>query len=443
MSTETRPTPAQAAPATPARRTSAAGTDGLRPLRPALVIAGLLLVAGNLRAGITTVGPVLAELQHDLGLSSLTASILISLPLLAFAFVSPVAPAFARRLGLERALGAALAGLAVGLVVRSLPGLPLLWIGTALLGIAIAVLNVVLPALVKRDFPTRIGQVTGAYSAVQASFAALAAGAAVPVAALTAWGWRLPLGMWAGLALIALAVMLPQFRRRTVVPPAEDDLTLDDLRHPHTGATAAVPVAATAAPTPATGRSPWGTALGWQVTAFMGLQSVGFYVFITWLPSIEGSAGVDAAAAGVHQLLLNAFGIGGSLLASTLIPRFRDQRLLAVAGPSLFALAALGVLLAPQLGGVWASMAGLAGGSSIVLALSFFGLRTGNHHQAAALSGMAQSVGYVLAAAGPVAAGALHDATGSWTPALAVLVGLLAVLAVFGYLAGRARVIGE
>ncbi|GAB3574641.1 MFS transporter [Leifsonia lichenia] len=422
MSTETRPTPAQRTARTPA---------AIRPLRPALVIAGLLLVAGNLRAGITTVGPVLAELQHDLGLSSLTASILISLPLLAFAFVSPVAPAFARRLGLERALGVALAGLAVGLVVRSLPGLPLLWIGTALLGVAIAILNVVLPALVKRDFPTRIGQVTGAYSAVQASFAAIAAGAAVPVAALTAWGWRLPLGMWAGLALIALAVMVPQLRRRTVVPPTEDDVALPEPHHQ------------TPSARPAGGRSPWGTAIGWQVTAFMGLQSVGFYVFITWLPSMEGAAGVDAAAAGVHQLLLNAFGIGGSLLASTLIPRFRDQRLLAVAGPALFALAALGVLLAPQLGGIWASMAGLAGGSSIVLALSFFGLRTRHHDQAAALSGMAQSVGYVLAAAGPIAAGALHDATGSWTPALAILVGLLAVLGVFGYLAGRARVIAD
>jgi len=400
------------------------------------VIAGLLLVAGNLRAGITTVGPVLAELQHDLVLSSLTASILISLPLLAFAFVSPFAPAFARRLGLERALGVALAGLAVGLVVRSLPGLPLLWIGTALLGVAIAILNVVLPALVKRDFPTRIGQVTGAYSAVQASFAAIAAGAAVPVAALTAWGWRLPLGMWAGLALIALAVMVPQLRRRTVVPPSEDDVALVESHHP-------APSGGTTGGRPAGGRSPWGTAIGWQVTAFMGLQSVGFYVFITWLPSMEGAAGVDAAAAGVHQLLLNAFGIAGSLLASTLIPRFRDQRLLAVAGPTLFALAALGVLLAPQLGGVWASMAGLAGGSSIVLALSFFGLRTRHHDQAAALSGMAQSVGYVLAAAGPIAAGALHDATGSWTPALAILTGLLVVLAVFGYLAGRARVIAD
>jgi len=440
MSTETRPTSAQRATPTPraAQTPLAAQTPpatqtprAVRPLRPALVIAGLLLVAGNLRAGITTVGPVLAELQHDLGLSSLTASILISLPLLAFAFVSPVAPVLARRIGLERALGVALAGLAVGLVVRSLPGLPLLWIGTALLGVAIAILNVVLPALVKRDFPTRIGQVTGAYSAVQASFAAIAAGAAVPVAALTAWGWRLPLGMWAGLALIALAVMLPQLRRRTVVPPSEDDVTLPE---PHQQASSGRPAA---------GRSPWGTAIGWQVTAFMGLQSVGFYVFITWLPSMEGAAGVDAAAAGVHQLLLNAFGIGGSLLASTLIPRFRDQRLLAVAGPTLFALAALGVLLAPQLGGVWASVAGLAGGSSIVLALSFFGLRTRHHDQAAALSGMAQSVGYVLAAAGPIAAGALHDATGSWTPALAILVGLLSLLAVFGYLAGRARVIAD
>jgi len=129
-----------------------------------VVLAGLLLVAANLRAGITTVGPVLEEIQQDLGLPSLTASVLISLPLVAFAVVSPFAPALARRLGLERALGSGLAVLAVGLVVRSLPPQALLWAGTALLGVAIAVLNVVLPALVKRDFPGRIGHLTGSWT---------------------------------------------------------------------------------------------------------------------------------------------------------------------------------------------------------------------------------------------------------------------------------------
>ncbi|GAA2450515.1 CynX/NimT family MFS transporter [Agromyces soli] len=392
-----------------------------RALSPALVLAGLLLVAANLRAGITTVGPVLGELQQDLGLASLEASVLTSLPLVAFAIVSPIAPAVASRIGLERSLGIALAALAVGLVVRSLPGLPLLWLGTALLGVAIAVLNVVLPAVVKRDFPKRIGQVTGAYSAVQAAFAALAAGVAVPVAGASALGWRLPLGMWAGLALIALAVMLPQFRRTTHLS-AQD---LADAEHPDLSGL----------------RSPWRSAIGWQVTAFMGLQSLGFYVLITWLPSIEASAGIDRAAAGLHQLLLNGAGIAGSLAASALIPRLRDQRWLAAGSSALFLGSVLGVLLAPQLSAGWAILAGIAGGSNIVIALSSFGLRTSHHAQAASLSGMAQSVGYTLAAIGPIAVGLMHDVTGSWTPPLLVLAGLVCLTVVFGFLAGRDRVL--
>lgn len=392
-----------------------------RTLSPALVLAGLLLVAANLRAGITTVGPVLGELQQDLGLASLEASVLISLPLVAFAIVSPIAPAVASRIGLERSLGIALAALAVGLVVRSLPGLPLLWIGTALLGVAIAVLNVVLPAVVKRDFPKRIGQVTGAYSAVQAAFAALAAGVAVPVAGASALGWRLPLGMWAGLALLAIVVMLPQFRRTTHLS-AQD---LADAEHPDLSGL----------------RSPWRSAIGWQVTAFMGLQSLGFYVLITWLPSIEASAGIDRASAGLHQLLLNGAGIAGSLAASALIPRLRDQRWLAAGSSALFLGSVLGVLLAPQLAAGWAVLAGIAGGSNIVIALSSFGLRTSHHAQAASLSGMAQSVGYTLAAIGPIAVGLMHDVTGSWTPPLLVLAGLVCLTVVFGFLAGRDRVL--
>jgi CP family cyanate transporter-like MFS transporter len=173
----------------------------------------------------------------------------------------------------------------------------------------------------------------------------------------------------------------------------------------------------------------------------MALQSTGYYVFITWLPSIEGSAGISEAVAGVHQLLLNGCGIAGSLVCSTLIPRFRDQRLLGVLAPTLFAIAAAGILVAPHQAAVWAGLAGFAGGASIVLALSLFGLRTSNHTQAAALSGMAQSIGYLVAAAGPIAVGALHDATGSWRPALIVIVVLEIVLIGFGYLSGRRRLI--
>jgi MFS transporter, CP family, cyanate transporter len=408
--------------AKPSGSRARSGAGATRAVPMALVVAGLLLVAANLRAGITTVGPVLTEVQDDLGLPSSTASILISLPLLAFAVISPIAPRLTRRLGLERALTLALLVLAVGLVARSLPGLVLLWLGTALLGVAIAVLNVALPALVKRDFPNRIGQMTGAYSVVQSTMAAAAAGIAVPVANATALGWRLPLGMWAGLALIAVGVMVPQLRRHTVVTPAEDDVHLSVDHTPW--------------------RSPWRCALGWQVTAFMGLQSVGYYILVTWLPAIERSAGVGESAAGVHQLLLNGFGIVGSITCSALMNRLPDQRPLAVGGPVLFIVAAVGLLWQPGYGALWAAVAGVGGGTCIVLALSFFGLRTRNHGQAADLSGMAQSVGYLLAAAGPIVIGALHDRSGSWTPGLIVLIGLEVCLMVFGWFAGRNRVIG-
>ena len=305
--------------------------------------------------------------------------------------------------------------------MRSLPGSPLLWLGTSLLGVAIAVLNVALPALVKRDFPQKIGQITGVYSAVQSIFAAIAAGVAVPVAHATELGWRLPLGMWAGLALIGLGVLAPQLRRHTVVADGQDDLRIDTRG--------------------ADWPSPWRSALGWQVTAFMGLQSTVFYIFITWLPSIERAAGLSQAAAGLHQFLLNGFAIAGSIICSALIPRMRDQRVLAVAMPVGLIVATLGVLIAPSFAALWASLIGLAGGLGIVLALSFFGLRTRHHTQAAELSGMAQSVGYLLAAVGPIAVGALHDRHGSWTPALLTLIALQALLIIFGYLAGRGRFI--
>lgn len=392
-----------------------------RALSSTLVMVGLLLIGANLRAGITSVGPVLDDIQTQLHLSAATASALISVPLVAFAVISPIAPVLARRLGLEQTLALALVVLGVGIVVRSLPGPGLIWIGTILLGVAVAVINVELPALVKRDFPTRIGQVTGAYSAVQSSFAALAAGLAVPIAGLAASGWRLSLGVWAGLAVVALGVFAPQLSRHTRDADFEQ--------------------ASGASRVEAAGPSPWRTALGWQIALFMGLQSVGYYVVITWMPTIEKDSGIGATAAGVHQFLLNGFAIAGSLACSALIPRLRDQRGLALASIGLFAAGILGHLGAPSAAVVWDCLLGLSGGASIVLALSFFGLRTRNHRQAASVSGMAQSIGYILAAAGPIVFSSIHDATGTWTTSLVMLLGLQVLLAGAGLLAGRARYI--
>lgn len=406
-----------------------------RAPRTWLLLVGVLLIGANLRAGITSVGPVLDDLRADVGLSSSAASALISVPLVAFAVLSPFAPAVARRFGVERVLGGSLALLAVAIVVRSAPwGPAALWVGTAALGVAVAFLNVVLPVLVKRDHPDRVGRLTGLYSSVQSAAAAFAAGLAVPLAGVSQAGWRLSLGIWAGLALVALAVFLPRMREGAT-PTGAAPATASPATDTPATATAAPPAAARPS------RPIWRSALAWQVTVFMGVQSTVYYTLITFLPSVEQAAGASAATAGWHQFELQAVCIAGSLGAAALMHRWPDQRRIAATCVGLSALGVAGVLVAPGLSALWVAAIGLGVGVGIVLALSLFGLRTADHHRAGTLSGMAQCAGYLLAAAGPVLVGALHDATGSWIGPLVVVLGLLAVELVAGLLAGRDRTV--
>jgi CP family cyanate transporter-like MFS transporter len=406
-----------------------------RTLAPRIgfALVGLLLVGANLRASITAVGPVLSDITSDLGLTAAAAGLLAAVPLLAFAAFSPVAPAVARRLGLERTLWLSLILLAAGIVLRSLPVAGALWVGTALLGAAIAFINVLLPSLVKREFPDRVGPVTGAYSVAQSIVAAVASAIAVPLAGQAQDGWRLAIGIWAGFALVAAGIFLPQLSRRAVAArrrSAEALAASEDRRR-------------TSASEPTTsGRSPWRSAIAWQVTVFMGLQSTLFYVVINWLPSIEHSAGIAPATAGVHLFAFQIMNMTGNIITAGLLHRMKDQRLLALGCSVLGFVGVCGVLLAPQLILLWVAVLGIAAGSSILIALSLFGLRTRHHAQTARLSGMAQSIGYLLAAPGPVVFGLLHQATGGWSVPLAVLAGLIIVQGVFGVLAGRARFLG-
>jgi CP family cyanate transporter-like MFS transporter len=414
--------------------------------RLGFMLVGLLLVGANLRASITAVGPVLIDIKADLGLTAAAAGVLGSVPLIAFGLFSPIAPPIAARLGLERTLWLSVVALAAGIVLRSMPIVGALWVGTALLGAAIAFINVLLPSVVKRDFPHRVASITGAYTVTQTIMAAIASMVAVPLAGQAQDGWRLAIGIWAGLALIAAGVFLPQLRASNLRAAPVPDATLPDAALPD----AALPDAARPAPRPAhpavaqhplAYRSPWRSAIGWQVTAFMGLQSMLFYVVINWLPAIEQGFGVSPAEAGVHLFIFQIAGTVGNVVSAALIHRMRDQRLLGL-GCSVFDLVAVaGILMAPQFLVLWVALAGLGAGSSILLALSMFGLRTRHHQQTAALSGMAQSLGYLLAATGPVVIGALHDSTGGWVVPLQVLCGVLVVQGVFGLLAGRARTV--
>jgi MFS transporter, CP family, cyanate transporter len=391
-------------------QTTVDAEHGRSTARRVLLIAGIVLIAANLRGPLTMVGPLLEMIRGETHLSAGEAGLLPALPLLTFAVVSPLVSRVARRMGIERTLWGALLLLVVGIVLRSLPAMPMLWVGTALLGTAIAFGNVLLPSLIKRDFPHRVGMMTGAYSTVMNGVGAIASGVAVPMAVALPGGWRTAFGCLAGLALIAAAIWLPQLSERS--RPTADGRGM-------TG-------------------PPWRSVLAWQVTAFMGLQSSVFYITISWLPAILREHGASEESAGWLLFLAQLLGVVASLPVPVLAGRLADQRLPVAVGALLGLFGYLGLLVAPGLMVLWAMVIGLSTGTSFVLALSFLSLRAADSHQAASLSGMAQSCGYLLATAGPIVFGALHDASRGWSVPLIVLIGVITVQAAAGVGAGRA-----
>jgi CP family cyanate transporter-like MFS transporter len=375
-----------------------------------LLIAGIILIAANLRGALTMVGPLLEMIRGETNLSAGEAGLLPALPLLTFAVVSPLVSRVARRMGIERTLWGALLVLAAGILLRSLPAMPMLWVGTALLGTAIAFGNVLLPSLIKRDFPHRVGMMTGVYSTVMGGVGAIASGVAVPLAVALPGGWRTAFGCLAGLALIAAGLWLPQLSERS--RPAVSGQGMAG--------------------------APWRSALAWQVTAFMGLQSSVFYITLSWLPAILREHGASEESAGWLLFLAQLLGVAVSMLVPLLAGRLADQRLPVAVGALLGLFGYLGLLVAPDLMVLWAVVIGLSTGTSFVLALSFLSLRAADSHQAASLSGMAQSCGYLLATTGPIVFGALHDASHGWTVPLIVLIGIVTAQGVVGVGAGRA-----
>lgn len=385
------------------------------PPRPAVragwwTAAAIVLVALNLRPAVVGVGPLVPAIRVDQGLSATAAGVLTALPVLCFGVLAPAGPRLARRIGIERALLAVLVVLAVGCLVRAVPQVWALYLGTVLIGAAIASGNVLLPALVKRDFAHRTGLMTALYSTAISLGGALGAAATVPLAEAAGLGWRLALAAWVLWTVFGLACWLPQLRR-VARPP----------RAPRVRGLAR-------------------QALAWQVTAYMGLQSLGFYAATSWLAAVFVDRGYSATAAGVLVSAMSLVGLAGGMSAPMLAARARDQRWLAVA---ITVVTAAGFALALadgfEIGAV--VLLGIGFGAALGLALTVMALRTPDAAHAAQLSGMAQSIGYSLAAAGPFVVGALHDLTGGWTVPLLVLLVLLVPQGVAGVLAGRPRLV--
>jgi len=387
-----------------------------RPARaavPLLALVAVILVALSLRGPVSSVGPLLEELRGDLGLSGAAVALLPTLPLLCFGVLSPLAPALSGWLGLHRAVLGGAAVLALGIALRGAGTLGL-FTGTLLIGAGIAVCNVLLPAVVKADFSDRLALATALTTSSMAVSASAGAGLAQPLREVTggplsslAW-WLLP----AAVGVVAWAV----FTRTHpgVVGPTGTTRVLPLLRD----------------------------RVALAVTVFFGLQSLAFYTLLAWLPSILRDAGVGAGEAGAMLAVAALIGAPVSFLVPRLAVRRPAQGLwvLVVAVPS--ALGLLGLLTAPAAAPwVWSVLLGLGTGAAFPLALTIVLLRSRDSQQAARLSGAAQGAGYALAASGPFVIGLLHDATGSWTPSLLLMLTLLTAQVLVGLSAAKDRTV--
>ena len=383
----------------------------------ALFIAGLLALAFNLRAAITSLPPVFPELESALHLPSAAIAALAAVPVLCFAVFSPVAAPLSRRFGEERVLLAALVLLAVGLLARGALPSVLLFPGTVVASGAIALMNVLLPSLVKRRRPGQAGLLIGSYLLSMSAGSVLGALIAVPVFQSSGGSARITLGLWALPALAAVLAWLPQRRFRTT--PAGQGGS-------RSGGPPLVRVSR--------------HMLAWQVMGFMGLQSLIYYSALSWLPILLRDRGAGAEHAGSLLALMNFGNAVTALLAPLLAQRARDQRWLIVATVATSAAGLAGVWFAPlSESAVWTLVFGLGQGAALGLAIYFTAARAPDPVTSASLSAFTQGAGYLVATIGPLAVGFLHASTGSWTVPVLALLMVLAFQAIVGWQAGRAR----
>ena len=382
--------------------------------RPWLLLLGLVLVALNLRPALSSMAPVLGQVSEGLGLNASQAGLLTTLPVLCLGLFAPLAPVLARRFGSERVIVGILLTLALGILLRSALGVVGVFLGSLLAGASIGIIGVLLPGIVKRDFPRHAGTLTGVYTMALCLGAAMAAGSTVPLSHYLGDSWALGLGVWLVPALVALLVWLPQARQG------------------HGAHKVAYRV-----------RGLWRDRLAWQVTLYMGLQSSLAYIVFGWLPSMLIGRGLSPTEAGLVLSGSVLVQLISSLSAPWLATRGKDQRLAIVVVMVVTLAGLFGCLYAPVSGlWGWAILLGLGQGGTFALALTLIVLRSKDAHVAANLSSMAQGVGYTLASMGPFAVGLVHDATGGWAAVgwIFAVLGLGAM--VFGLGAGRALHVG-
>jgi CP family cyanate transporter-like MFS transporter len=378
-----------------------------------IMVIGIVFIAANLRAPITSVGPVITEIASGMNLTHVLVGLLTAIPLISFAFLSAFAPKVARTIGLERLLLYSLLVLAFGLFIRSSGNVLFLFLGAALIGAAITVGNVLMPAFIKKEFPAKVGIVTGVYLVSMNLTSALAAGYSIRIGEISGLGWQGSIGIWGILALIGFVIWLPQAGKKPILSTESQSRSKIGL---------------------------WKSRLAWSIAIFMGLQSLLFYCLAAWLPAILQSWGMSADRSGWVLSYIQMAQLPIMLIGPILAGKMKDQTPLVWITFILLLIGLAGIILGKTSYVILSAIfIGISLGLAFTLAMMFFVLRTKQTSESAELSGMSQTVGYIIAACGPPVFGALFSLTRSWYVPLGMLVLATIILFIVGLASAKDR----
>ena len=381
-----------------------------KPTSKFLLILGIILISINLRTSIASVGPLIPFIREDLGISNGLAGFLTTLSLITFAVFSLFAPSLGKKLGHGKAIFLGISLLSIGVVIRVLGGIELLYLGTALTGIGIVTANVLMIPFFKARIPEKIGLMTALLSTGMSLFAAIASGVSVPLAVDLGLGWRGSLVSWVVLMVLALIVWIPQLKPQATqqsgsIKPA---------------------------------KNVWKSLLAWQVTLFMGAQSVMYFTMITWLPDMLIARGMSPINAGIALSYMQLISLIGTFFAPNLLMRLKQQSgVVLIVGIGY--LVGYGSLFITNEIVTFAALTiiGIGSGASLSIAYTLISMRTAEDLTTAKLSGMVQSAGYVLAALGPLVFGISLDLFDNWNILIWFLLAMTVQFIVFGWPAGR------
>lgn len=388
------------------------------PQKHLLAFLGIVVISFSLRGPLTGVSPLVSLMKSELGLNHTLIGLVTTLPLLMFAVCSPMVSWFTRHFGSARTMFAGLLFLVAGECLRGLGGLALLFSGTVLVGIGIAVGNVLCPVILRQRFPDAFGVMIGIFTLGMSVFAVAGVAIGVPLAVNGGWGWRGTLAVWLLPALAAVALWSTQLYRPAI---------RKESRSP------AVPSKA------APGLEIWHSPVAWAVAAYTGLQSFLFYALVAWLPSIAAARGCGDMEAAVVATVYQVFGMLTNFIAPVLFQKFGRHREMTFIFTFLYLAGGIALFFGQSFSALLIAGMLLGLGATIGLAFVFFGLRSGSPAAAVALSGMAQGAGYLLAASGPVILGMIHDVSHSWEAVILAIVAAMLCLLPAGDLSARAH----